>query len=665
MSITAINEIHNDFMVYAKEVNESRAFPDVRDGLKPSMRACLWEMYSKGFTSNKPHVKSAKVDGAVIGEIWPHGSVYETFARMSQPWVNNIPEVDWHGANGSQLGGPQPAASRYTECRLSKASEDGFFSNIKKNVVDFQLNFSEDLEWPTVLPSIFPRLFVNGSQGIGYTIAQEWEPGNLTEFVQKVKTFINTNKIDGDDIYPDYPTGGVIINKRDIHTIYETGKGTVILRAKTKIDGNLIKITELPYQVYAEPLIQEIKDLVNSDKISGIEDIYNKSGDDGLLIEVECSGDPEYILNRLFKLTNLQCTFSANQMALKDGVPEMFTLKDYVEEFIKNNILFLEREYTFDLNKAQERKEVVDGLLKAIINIDAIITLIKSSKSSQNAKEKLIKDLGYTSNQAQAIVDMKLGKLANLESVELNKEASELDKTIKNCNKFLSSKKMKQVEFLKRLDDFTSKYGWTRRTQVTDVDLTQEKIKTVKVRSKEEFMIALGDDNTIRRIKLSNFSNRGKNNIISTEKLPSKGKVVLISNKGMMYKLVINKISLGTMSSSGDDLSTLLNLSEGEKIIQIYSTLNKDYILFITKEGLVKKLKTDDCLGVSKNGGATIMKLSDSDEIIWLEPMDDQDSLVLKTNKREITIKAGDYNTKGRKAGGVKLKLKKNEYLDF
>ena len=285
--INILDEMKQDFLIYAAEVNNNRSFCDARDGLKPAQRAALYTMFNKGFTADKPHVKSAKVSGAIIGELWPHSdaSAYETFVRMSQPWLNNICEVDFHGANGSLLGGPEAASSRYTECRLSKAAEDGLFKNIKKNVVDMIPNFSEDMMWPSVFPAIFPRF--------GYTIAQEWEPGNLNEFVAKVKQYISKKKITFTDIYPDFPTGGTIINKKDLADIYKTGKGKVILRGKTEILGKYINIYELPYQVYAEPFIQKVKDLVNSDILLGVEDICNKSDDNGLFIEIECSGDPK------------------------------------------------------------------------------------------------------------------------------------------------------------------------------------------------------------------------------------------------------------------------------------------------------------------------------------------------------------------------------------
>ena len=654
MGITTLNEMHNDFMVYAKEVNEERAFPDVRDGLKPSQRRCLWEMHSKGFSSNKPHVKSAKVDGAVIGEIWPHGSVYDTFARMSQSWVNNIPEVDWHGANGSLLGGPQAAASRYTECRLSKASEDGFFTNIKKDVVDFQLNFSEDLEWPTVLPSIFPRLFVNGSQGIGYTIAQDWEPGNLGELVEKIKTYLKTNKVSCDNIYPDYPTAGIIINKKDIHTIYETGKGSVILRGKVEVDGDLIKITSLPYQVYVEPFIAEVKELVNSGKLSGIEDIYNKSDDNGMLIEIECSDNVDYVLNSLYKLTDLQCTFSANQMALVNGVPELLTLEDYIKQYVSHNIECIKREYTYDLAKTTARLEIVNGLLKALVDIDAIIDTIKKSKSSSEAEVNLVKVFSFTPNQAKAIVDMRLGKLAHLESIELNKEKTELDKKVKDLSKVLASKKAQEKEFVKRLDDFNSKYGWVRRTEVVDIDFKEEKqiVRKAKV-STEQFMVALTNNNELKKISLAEYRPTKATNIIKAIKTGARDKVVLLSNKGKMYKVACNKLGLSTMKSSGTNITTLLPLESDERVIQMLSGEDVNaYVFFITDKGSVKKMVSEDVVTISKSIGTTIMKLKD-EEIIWVDLVND-DTLEVKVGKKTYKLDTSKFKTKGRGAGGVR-----------
>ena len=651
MPINSLDEMHSDFMTYAIEVNNNRSFPDARDGLKPGMRAALYTMYRKGFTSSKPHVKSAKITGAVIGELWPHGdsSVYESIVRMSQSWVNNIPEVNWHGANGSLLGGPQAASSRYTECRLSESVEDGFFLNIKKNTVDMIPNFSEDDEWPIVFPAIFPRLFVNGSQGIGYTIAQEWELGNLGEFTGKVKQYLKTKKVDCSDIYPDYPTAGIIINKKDIHTIYETGKGSVILRGKTEIDNDLIKITSLPYQVYVEPFIANIKELVNSGKLTGIEDIYNKSDDSGMLIEIECNEDPNVVLNSLFKLTDLQCTFSANQMALVNGKPELLTLEDYIKIYIEHNIDCIKREYQFDLDKANNRKEIVDGLIKALSMIDTIIALIKKSKSSDEAKKALVKQ-GFTVNQAQAIVDMRLGKLANLEQAELNNEQKELTKKVNECTKMISSNKAREKEFLKRLEDFTNKYGWERRTEVIDIDVKEEKQKVKQVKSVEQYMVCLCDDGGLKKLSLAEYRS-GKSNIVKAVKTD---KVVLISNTGKMYKVPVNKIQKGTMKSSG------INPIE-EKIVNIFSGQEEEqYLFFITDKANVKKIETKDVFYISKNVGTVVMKLKD-EEIIWAKLIDNA-PISIESGKKTIKLDPSKFKAKGRSAGGVRGFRVKDEF---
>jgi DNA gyrase/topoisomerase IV subunit A len=658
--VDILKELHEDFITYAKEVNENRAFPDARDGLKPSARACLWEMFIRGYTSNKPHVKSAKVDGGVIANWHPHGSEYSTFVRMSQPWINNIPEVDWHGANGSQLGGPEPAAARYTECRLSTASEDGFFTNIKKNTIDMIPNFSEDDEWPIVFPAIFPRLFVNGSQGIGYTIAQEWELGNLKEFTEKVKQYLKKKKITCDDIYPDYPTAGIIINKKDIHTIYETGKGSVVLRGKSEIDGNLIKITSLPYQVYVEPFIASIKDLVNEGKLTGIEDIYNKSDDNGMLIEIECSEDPNLVLNSLFKLTDLQYTFSANQMALVNGKPELLTLEDYIRIYIEHNIECIKREYQFDLDKANSRKEIVDGLVKALGMIDSIISTIKKSKSSEEAKKSLVSQ-GFTSNQAQAIVDMRLGKLANLEQDELNKEQKELIKKVSDLTKVINSSKTQEKEFLKRLEDFTSRYGWERRTEVTDIDFKTEtkKVKTT-IKNTEQVMVLLNSDSELKKVSLTDYRELKNSNIVKSIKVGLKDKIILISNLGKMYKIEVNKIPKGSMKSSGKLVSELITLEPNEFIIDIFSGKEEDpYLFFITDKANVKKVNSEEIFGISKKSGTPVFKLKE-ESLLEVFLVNDNSVINLITSKpKEYQIKVSDFNTKSRKASGVRsIKLK-------
>ena len=659
MSINILDELKTDFLVYAQEVNNNRAFPDAKDGLKPVQRAALWDMYLNNYSSNKPHVKSAKVTGSVIGHLHPHGdgSVYEAVVRMSQPWVTNIPEIDFHGANGSQIGGPDAASSRYTEVRLSKVSEDGFLSNIKKDVVDFIPNFSEDEMWPKVFPAIFPRLLVNGSSGIGYTIAQDWLPHNLTEVCNKVQEYLSKGKISCDNIYPDFPTGGIIVNKSELQSIYETGKGSVILRGKAEICKKYINITELPYQVYAEPFIQKIKDLVNAGTLSGIEDICNKSGDDGLLIEIECSENPEIVLNKLYKLTDLQVVFSANQMALVDGIPAMLNLKDYIKVYVDHNINCIKREYIFELNKAQARLEIVVGLIKAISIIDKVIAKIKAAKSSESAKQDLMTAFKFTENQAKAIVDMRLGKLANLEQEELNKEEVELNKTIEKCNKLLESEKLQKKEFSNRLNEFVNKYSWVRKTAVEDIDIEAEKqaLKQHIKANVEDYYICLTAGNTLKKVVESSYKPQAKaltedDKIISTIKVGAKDRFVLISATGQMYKLQTDKIDICNMNATGMNINTLIN----DKIIALFTgNETEPYLFMITKNGLVKKISAQLVFGLSKLVGAPIMNVGEDDTIIDCRLVDDSTKIKYTLGAKTKELLVSDFLEKGRGAKGI------------
>lgn len=662
MSINILDELKNDFLIYSQEVNTNRAFPNAKDGLKPSQRAALYTMFRKGFTADKPHVKSAKITGAIIGELWPHGdsSAYESIVRMSQDWINNIPEVDWHGANGSLLGGPEAASSRYTECRLSKAAEEGFFSNIKKDVVDFIPNFSEDDEWPSVFPAIFPRLFVNGSQGIGYTIAQEWEPGNLNEFTTKVKQYISKKKITLNDIYPDYPTGGVIVNKSAISEIYKTGKGSVILRGKINVIGKYINITELPYQTYAEPFIQKVKDLVNAGTLSGIDDICNKSDDDGLLIEIECSANPQIVLNKLYKLTDLQVTFSANQMAIVDNTPQLISLQDYIKIYVQHNIDCIIKEYQYDKNKALNRLEIVEGLLRALTIIDEIIATIKKAKSSELAKQDLVKKFDFTLNQAKAIIDMRLGKLANLEQKQLLDEQKELTKLIAKCDALLDSEKAQEKEFINRLEIFTEKYGWDRHTEVIDVNLEAEKQQLKNQKIEEKFIILLTTDNKIKKIPVDQFKiNKLSNKDIKYIEVGKKDRFVLISGDGQMYKQDVKNLDICSQSSAGTLLENkIVNIFKGDE--------TEPYLIFLTENGLIKKIESKTVFELSKLSGAPIMKVNDGDNIIYCELVSDEKILIVKYENKEKKLMIKDFLPKGRLAGGVvAIKLKKNAKINF
>ena len=670
MNIEQINindELHQNFIDYSYEANSQRAFADARDGLKPGQRACLWEMYDKGYSSSKPHVKSAKVSGGVVAAWWPHGtvSIYDTFARMSQKWINNIPEVDFHGANGSQIISGEAAADRYTEVRLSRAIEDGMFVGIKKSAVPMIKNFSEDAEWPEVLPALMPRLMVNGCQGIGVTIANCWLPHNLKEIGDIIINYLQTNDLDYSKLAPDFPSGGVIINKNELFPIYKTGKGKVVVRAKTEIKGNSIFITEFPYQVYIEPWIDEIKKLVNNETISGIEDIYNRSSSKGILVEIECSKSPQFILNQLFKETDLQKSFSANQWALIGKTPKLLNLQEYLNVYIKHNLECIINENKFDLNKAQDRLEIVNGLLKALEDIDNIISLIKQSESSKEAKNKLIKKYDFSERQADAIIKMRLGSLAHLESIELNKEAIELNNTITNCKNLIQNENLQKEEFIKRLENYIKKYGDARRTELTQVEIKKED-KEIQFVEPEKVVVIMTDSGLIKRVPATSFRTQrrgGKgvkttddivNAVIRTNTIDS---LMIFTDKGNMYRLIVDNIPEGTNTTKGISVRNLITMQPDENptiIYSIYRDTDAKYVLFTTKNGLVKKTSLDEYTKTKKKTGIAAITLREGDNLASVSLIKDEPIVIITKNGMCIKFNSKEITPTSRTTSGVK-----------
>lgn len=676
MSIDINEELSQNFLDFSYEANSQRAFADARDGLKPGQRACLWEMYSKGYSSGKPHVKSAKISGGTVASWWPHGTtaIYDTFARMSQPWINNIPEVDWHGANGSiQISG-EPAADRYTEARLSKTTEDGLLFGIKKNNVPMKLNFSEDQEWPEVLPAIYPRLMVNGCQGIGSTIANVFLPHSLDELALSIKEYIQTGKINYSSLAPSFPTGGIIINKNDLEPIYKTGKGKVILRGKTQIVGNYIQITEMPYQVYVEPFIEQVKQLITKEELTGIENILNKSNKKQLLIEIECSNTPLNILNQLFQKTDLQKTFNANQYALVGKTPKLLNYQQYLDIFLNHNYECIQREYSFDLEKSQKRLEIVLGLIKALEDIDNIIALIKKSENSKVAVDNLIKAYDFTKVQAQAIIDMKLGRLAHLEAIELNKEREDLTSTIKDCKDIITNLGRRQNIFLTRFDNFVKKYPNPRRTELIQIDPPKKEDKEIVGVEPEKCVVITTASGNIKRIPISSFKVQKKNGkgiksqdditdtIIRTNTIDQ---LMIFTNKGNMYRLLVNNIPVGTNVSKGQPITSLIEMLSGEMptvIYSIYRDTDAQYVLFATKNGVIKKTALSEYTSTKKKCGIPAIKLREDDELIAVSLVKDENIILVSSVGNAIRFKSSEVSAAGRLTIGMKsMTLKAGE----
>lgn len=668
MSININQELSQNFIDFSYEANSNRAFADARDGLKPGQRACLWEMYIKGYSSNKPHVKSAKISGGTVASWWPHGdvAVYDTFARMSQPWINNIPEVDWHGANGSiQISG-DPAASRYTEARLAKSTEDGLFQGIKKNNVPMKFNFSEDEEWPEVLPALYPRLMVNGCQGIGSTVANVWLPHSLNEIADSIFAYLSTGEIDYDKLAPSFPSGGIIINKKDLPTIYKTGKGKCVLRGKIEIKNDYIYITELPYQVYVEPFIDSVKQLITKEEITGITNILNKSNKKQMLIEIECDKAPLDVLNQLYSKTDLQKSFSANQYALVSKTPKLLTYKDYLDIYLNHNYECIKRECTYDLDKSTKRLEIIKGLIKALEDIDNIIQLIKKSESSSKAKEQLIAVYAFTENQAKAIIDMKLGRLAHLEKVELNTEREELISTIADCKDIISNSERQKKIYLERFTAFVKKYSNPRKTKLTQIDPPSKEKKEAVFIEPEKCVVVLTAGGNIKRIPSASFrtQNRNTKGVKTQDDITSMvlrtntvDNLMVFTNLGKMYRLSVNDVPVGTNVSKGQSVSSLVEMELGEKPVLIYSIYHNSkfkYLFFVTKRGTVKKTLLSEYIDTKKKGGIIAVKLREGDSLAAVSLINEENVILVSRNGMGIRFKSTDVPATSRATIGIK-----------
>ena len=659
-SIDVNEELSQNFIDFSWDTNNNKAFPSVYDGLKPGARACLWEMYNKKYTSDKPHVKSAKVAGGVIASLWPHSdtAIYETFVRMAQDFIEKIPEVDFQGASGNiVLGQDSFASSRYTEVRLSKIAEDGMFRGIDKQNVPMILNFSEDEEWPKVLPAIFPRLLVNGSQGIGVGISQYWVCHNFKETADLILDYISSGELNTKEYYPDFPTGGTIINKDELYKINETGKGRIIIQGKYKIDGSQIIFTEMPYQVYIEPLITKIKELVNNEELSGIEDVINTSDKNSISLTVECAkgSNPETVLNNLFALTSLQTTIHVNQNAIVDMAPEMLTLKDVVDCYIKHNTDCIQREFEYDYKKTADRIEILEGLVIALADIDQIVELIRKSDSPKEAKEKLMNDYSLTENQSKAILDMKLSRLTKLDGVKINEELDEKRKYAAFCNKIISEESEQEKVLVERLTELRDKYGENRCSEVIQKEsVSIKKNGTTKQPVViEDVVITYNPSGYLQRIPVSEYR---KSHFVSF-KVTTADIILLFSNFGKFYRISAKDVKSCGMKDKGTAIGSIINLEKNERIIAAFSSdinESKPYLFFAMNNGIVKKVEKIDFIGSTRNlNGMVATKLNDNHVINIAETNGDYVILYTRNDYR-IMFKADEVRAMGRNAAGVK-----------
>lgn len=664
---TLTNELGANFIEYAVAVNTDRAIPDARSGLKPVATRILYGAYDTGRVSSKPHVKCARIVGDVMGKLHPHGdsSIYGALVRLAQPWVLRYPLIDFHGNMGN-IDGDGPAAARYTEARLSKLTEAGMLSGLKKNCVDFIPNYDETDEEPVTLPAIFPNLLCNPNTGIGVAMACNWLPHNLREVADAIYSYMDG----ATDITlpgPDFPTGGVIINKKDIPGIMRTGHGSVKVRGRYNIEKQNIIFYEIPYGTKTEDLLTEIGKACDEKVIEGIAEIRNESNKKGLRIIIECekTASPESVVRKLFAKTNLQTSISYNQVALINKTPTELNLLDCLKIYVEHNIECIIREAQFDLHKAEARLEIVDGLLKALEDIDNIIALIKQSASAAAAKVSLIEKYKFTENQAKAILDMKLAKLANLEKIELQQEQKDLLSTIAELNALIAEPERQKTELRARLKAIVDKFGDARRTELTQIDVKPEEKEIAEV-VPEECVVIITQSGDVKRIPKKSVRVQRKNgkgvkseedavlDSISTNTIDT---LMAFTNKGKMYRLLVDNIPVGTNVSKGVRIGTLINMEADEKVVAVtslYRNTDAEFVIFVTKKGLVKKTLLSEYTKVKRSTGIAAINIKEDDSIANVTFAKDEEMVIITKKGMSIRFETAGIAPIGRVTAGVK-----------
>lgn len=669
-----VKELGTNFIEYAVAVNTDRSIPDAKSGLKPVARRILYGAYNTGRTSNKAHVKAARIVGDVMGSLHPHGdsSIYGALVRLSQDWVMRYPLIDFHGNNGNVIG-DGPAHMRYTEARLSKIAEDGLLQGLKKGNVDFIPTYDEADEEPVTLPAIFPNLLCNPNEGIGVAMACKWAPHNLNEVAAAIGQYLNGEEpmLPG----PDFPSGGIVINKNDIPNIMRTGHGSVKIRGKYKVEKNNIIFYEIPYGQTVEGLVTEIGQACEDGKIDGIDDVSDNTNKKGIRIVVECKrgANPDAIANKIYAHTNMQSSFSYNMVGLVGKTPTELNLKDCIKIYVDHNIECIVREAKFDRNKALARLEVVEGLLVALADIDNIIAIIKKSESSAAAKEALIKKYEFTDNQVTAILNMKLSSLAKLEGVKLENEKEDLKKSIEHLEYLIIDELTQIKELTSRLNEIVRKYGDARRTELAQIEVPKEE-KEIELVEPEDVVVICTQSGDIKRVPKTSFKVQKRNGkgvktqddaILSSISTNTIDTLLIFTSEGRMFRMLVDNVPAGTNASRGTNLATLLKLNPNEKIMYVTSQFRETdakYVIFFTKNGLIKKTKLEEFKATKKTTGIQAIKFKDGDSLANVTLLNDEDVVVITKNGMVIKFVTTNIAPIGRIAAGVKaIKLKEGD----
>lgn len=668
-----IGEVEQSFLDYSLSVITDRAIPSAEDGLKPVARRILWDMFDKGYRNDKKFVKCAQPVGDTMGRFHPHGdsSIYGALVWLSQPWNMRYPLIAFHGNNGSR-DGDEAAAYRYTECKLSKAGEE-MLADIKKDTVDWQLAYTDVEEEPVYLPGRIPNLIVNGTSGIAVAMACSFAPHNMNEVMDAAVHVAQNPDCDIKEILnfitgPDFPTGGLIINKDELPAAYLTGKGRARIRGEYKIEsdkkGDSIVFTSIPYKVSKEDLVKEIDKLCEEGKLEGVTTIRDESNKDGVrfVIELAKGVSTEPIIAKLFKLTRLEDTYSFNQVALVNKKPQLLNIKQLLEIYIDHQKDVLLRKTKYEADKVAARIHILEGLLKALEDIDNIIALIKKSASAADAKVALMGQYGFSEAQAKAILDMKLSKLAKLEKVEIENEKAELSVELARLNTILANP---IPEMINGFNALKKVYGDARRSIITQVASTKEE-KEIEFVEPEKCVIIMTEGGLVKRIPATSFRTQKRNGkgvktqddithaVIRTNTIDS---LMIFSDKGKMYRLLVNDVPVGTNVSKGQSIKSLINMDMDEQpavMYSIYRDTDAAYVLFVTKNGLVKKTSLEEYVKTKKKTGIAAITIKDGDELAAVSLVKDEQLILVTKNGMAIRFDSKEVSPTSRATSGVK-----------
>ena len=681
------NEMRQSFLDYSMSVIVARALPDVRDGLKPVHRRILYTMYERGLEPSKPYHKCADTVGSVLGAYHPHGdaSVYDAMVRLAQDFSMRYMLVDGHGNFGSVDGDP-PAAYRYTEAKMSKISME-MLTDIDKDTVDFVPNYDDRLKEPVVLPSRFPNLLVNGSSGIAVGMATEIPPHNLGETIDAACAYIDNPDIELPELMdcipgPDFPTGGIIMGRSGIRAAYATGKGKITVRAKTEIieakNGRFkIIVSELPYKVNKARLIENIANLVKDKRIEGISNIEDHSDRKGMHIEIDIKRDasPQIVLNQLFSFTQLQVTFGAIMLAIVDGQPKILTLKDMLRCYVEFQEDVIRRRTEYDLKKAQDREHILEGLKIAIDFIDEVIAIIRRSKDLPTARTALMERFGLDEVQAQAIVQMRLGQLTNMERHKIEDEIAALQEKIKNYLEILASETRKLEIVKEELTAIRNKYADPRRTEICAIS---GEVDIEDLIPQEECVLTLTHFGYVKRLavdtyKIQRRGGRGVSGMsrreedVATEMfiINSHDYVLFFTDKGRVYRLKCYEVPEGSRQSKGINIANLLPIANDEKVtsmIRVPEFDEEKYLIMVTRRGIIKRIALN-AYNTARKGGLIALELNEGDELAWVRMTDGNANVIVATKKGvAIRFKETDVRPMGRLAHGVKaISLKEGD----